>query len=324
MMRFDNKNNNIEVCLFESYLAKYFLENPELFRNLTQKIIAAIERLIELNSDNKGFDRELYAVFTLVSKVHPGITDINALKRSTSLIVFDTFFKFFTENIIMALPFLKQSPLGQHSLFASAKIMRPDRLFSEENRGVIELDDVDEETSCNFGILSIEDTPKDLHNFFEHKHFPSRQLYMPKEDSLMAQWLRERHLPVISGASGGVGKTLSSLSNLVLLSKKECLLLGLLIASSTIALGHHSFFEVMFPLSFHTGELEDKPSLLEYYEQVIPEEIRCLESYKEHIRNTGGFIVGLPIIMDELNYSFKRLYLSLSDKEDVSKSLHNA
>lgn len=104
----------------------------------------------------------------------------------------------------------------------------------------------------------------------------------------MAQWLRERYLPVISGASGGIGNTVSKINSLIELSKKEYQLLGLLVASSTIALGHHSFFEVLRPLSFFLGNLEDKSNLLEFYEQVIPEDIKHSPSYIAHIKSDNG------------------------------------
>ncbi|OCH99468.1 hypothetical protein A8135_07235 [Legionella jamestowniensis] len=51
-MTFDHKNNCIEVCLFESYLAKYFIEHPEIFEPLISKILTAFEQVIARKSNN--------------------------------------------------------------------------------------------------------------------------------------------------------------------------------------------------------------------------------------------------------------------------------
>ncbi|ASQ47389.1 hypothetical protein [Legionella clemsonensis] len=311
-MIFDDKNNIIEVGLFESYLAKYFIEHPEIFKPLIDKILNAIEQVIISNSENYLFNRMLFSTFSTLIEEHPHISDMNAVKQSNSLVVFNTLCKFFTEGV-MSLPSLKLpnieleysiqppslSALAQQSLFKSKQFgeaqfldkMRPDYLFSDKNRGVVAVDDFDSEIKTrNLGILSPTDTPNDLKDYFLSSHFPSRQYYSPKEDSLMALWLRKHYLPVISGASGGIGKIISKISSLLVLSKKEYQLLGILIASATIALGHHSFFEVLRPLSFIIGELEEKNNLLEFYEQVIPEEVRRLPSYKAHVENYFGLI----------------------------------
>ena len=316
-MSLDDKNNIIEVCLFESYLAKYFIEHPEPFQSLMSKILDAIEEVIRYNADNPSFDRMLFAMFSIISQEHPDIKSMAALKQSKSIVVFDSFCKYFTEMIMcnssVELPKMGAEsptsipPLAQYSLFKSQQLgekqllekMRPTALFSEANRGVIELDDIDHgEETLALGILSPTDTPDNLKKYFGCSHEPSRQYYKPKEDSLMAKWLRQHHLPVISGASGGIGKTLSKLNALIVLSTMENQLLGILIASSTIALGHHSFFEVIKPLSFVTEGLEEKDHLLAFYEQAIPEEIKRLPTYQAHIESHSGlieeFIFGTP------------------------------
>ncbi|MCC5792830.1 MAG: hypothetical protein JJT82_09535 [Legionellaceae bacterium] len=144
------------------------------------------------------------------------------------------------------------------------------------------------DTTCNLGILANPDFPPDLSGKLTFENHPARQYYEPREDSQMAQWLRAHYLPIISGASGGVGKTLSGLATFIELSAQELRFLGLLIASSTIALGHHSFFEVMRPLSFVTAPIEEKKSLLEFYEQMLPAEVLELASYQEHINGPYG------------------------------------
>ncbi|BCA95885.1 hypothetical protein TUM19329_22460 [Legionella antarctica] len=90
-----------------------------------------------------------------------------------------------------------------------------------------------------------------------------------------------------------------------MLSKIEYQLLGILVASSTISLGHHSFFEVLRPLSFFIGELEEKSNLLEFYEQTIPEDIRLLPSYKSHIENYSKLIDEVIFDNPKIENSFK-------------------
>lgn len=311
-MTFDDKHNIVEVCLFESHLAKYFIEHPEFFQPLIKKILDAIEQVININSDKSAFSRLLFSVFSTISEEYPHVTDMSTLKNSNSLIIFDTFCKYFTERAMsissIKLPEMESksamqvpslSALAQHSLFKSSEFgqkllldkLRPASLYLDKNRGVIETDSSDSETETHdLGILSSLDTPDSLKSFFKLPHYPSRQYYKPKEDSSMTQWLREHSLPAISGASGGIGKTISKINSFVVLSPIEYQLLGILIASSTIALGHHSFFEVMRPLSFFTGELKSKCNLLAFYEQAIPEEVKCSASYKEHIETYAGLI----------------------------------
>lgn len=324
-MTFDDKSNSIEVCLFESYLAKYFIEHPEIFQPLMNKILEAIEQVIAINSEDSMFNRILFTVFSQLLEECPEIKDMDALKESKSLVALDTFCKYFTERV-MSLPSIKLpeielensinisslSTLTQHSLFKSKQCgetiflekIRPAYLFSIKNRGVIEIDCSENEETRNLGILSSKDTPDNLKDYFLLPHFPSRQYYKPKEDSMMALWLREHSLPVISGASGGIGKTVTKINSFVMLSKIEYQLLGILVASSTIALGHHSFFEVIRPLSFFTGDLKEKSNLLEFYEQAIPEEVRLLPSYKEHIKAHFELIEEVVLDSPKAEYTY--------------------
>lgn len=299
------KNNILNVCLFESFLAKYFLEHPEIFTELLDKIYNAIESFIELNANNTEFDRCCFSIFSLMSKQDSSINDFNAVKQSRSLIVADTFLKYFIERT-SACSKLNFLPLNNtvhavvHTgLFKQAKFntevllnkMRPEFLFSEKNRGVFELELVDESATRTIGLLAAEDVPAELTNYLTFDNYPSSQLYTPNEDSWMAKWMRAHHLPIISGASGGVGKTLSGLAKLVDLSPHEFTMLGLLIATSTIALGHHSFFEVMYPLSLLSDCIKEQTDLLAFYEQVLPDEVKQLNSYKLHRDSMHGAIL---------------------------------
>ncbi|WP_428413851.1 hypothetical protein [Legionella sp.] len=310
-MTFDDKNNIIDVCIFESFLAKYFLEHPEVFDALFDKIYTGLDALILANEENKDFERRLFMSLSAVMQDYPTITDLQALKESNSVLVWDTFLKFFTE-LTMSMKGLHYPPLqpvnslkplnalAHYGLFSNDPVqsqklilekMRPDHLFSDAERGCTDVENAQAKPSFNLGILSESmktAVPEKLVNYLKFANYPSKQIYAPKEDSEMADWLRDRYLPVISGASGSIGKIVSAMSPLCLFSPEEYKLLGLLIASATVALGHHSFFEVLRPLSFMTGFIEEQSTLLAFYEQAIPQEIKALESYKEHINGPDG------------------------------------
>ncbi|MFJ1268259.1 hypothetical protein ACD661_06800 [Legionella lytica] len=321
-MTFDDKNNIVEVCIFESFLAKYFLEHSEVFSELYNKIYEAIENLRKINEKNEDFERKLYMSLSPLIRDYPAITDLTALKESGGVLVWDTFLKYFTE-IIMSMegllypelqlenPVTPHNALAQYGLFSSNPVqvqklilekIRPDYLFTDAERGCMEVKKALAKPSFNLGILfenKMTVIPESLVNYLKFANYPSKQIYAPKEDSEMADWLREHYLPVISGASGSIGKIVSALSTLCIFSSEEYKLLGLLVASATVALGHHSFFEVLRPLSFMTGFIEEQSTLLEFYEQAIPPEIKALASYKEHINGPEGALLIQDMGFDE-------------------------
>ncbi|WP_298628377.1 hypothetical protein [uncultured Legionella sp.] len=313
-MKFDDKNNIVEVCLFESFLAKYFIDNSDIFNPLLDRIATAIESFITKHENNEKFDRLYFTIFS--SMIEYKLQDFNAVKASRCLITWDTFLKYFMELLINEERFIssehpasffkKKAP----SLSEMRAKMRPQYLFSEEHRGVKELKSSCRYKSHNMGILSISDTPPELINLLKFKNTSSRGFYEANEESNTANWLREHYLPVISGVSGGIGLTVAGLTSLMSLSSRDYQLLGLLVASSTIALGHHSFFEVLKPLSFINGDLEEKDTLLEFYEQVIPEDIKMLESYKTHMSGTHG-----AVLLEECDFEY-----DLSEDDSISLS----
>lgn len=314
-MKFDNKNNIIEVCQFESFLAKYFVENPQHFAPLITKILDKLEFIISINSDTENFDRELFSIFSILALTDSSIQDLNALRRSSSIIAFSSFLKYFTENImsLLDIKLSKQSNKEQAKTAALPKSLffnqpkptllelRPDAFFSEENRGVTELDEDNPQIAVrHLGILAPQDTPEELQNYFMKPHEPSYQFYAPKENANMAIWLRQRYLPVITGASGGIGKMVCQLTRLMSFNLEEYQLLGILVAASTIAHGHHSFFEVIKPLSSISEPLQDTDNLFDFYQQTIPLSIRKSVTYQQYAASQHG--KSLIIELADKNY----------------------
>ena len=104
----------------------------------------------------------------------------------------------------------------------------------------------------------------------------------------MAQWMRVNHVPIISGCSGSIGKILSMLNDMMLLSSDDIQMLTLLVSVSSIALGHHSFFEVLKPLDPTILKLKIHSNLYDFYKQVIPSSILSSDLYQAFINSENG------------------------------------
>lgn len=309
----DKRGNAINVCLFESYLAKFCLENSIFFEPLYQKIFSEIDNLIEDNKNNGVFPRRFFSCESSVKSQYHHINDYQDVKKSKSLPIYDTFLKFLcevvldkTDNLI-----LSQTPtpnnttsLAQSSgfmLFGSppktvksiGKFIRDDIMFKPSERGCIEVDNIEdiEDKACltnKLGILQPDDTPSELQNYFQ-EHFSAQFVYKTKEDSFVAKWLRQHHLPIISGTSGSAEKIFSQLSRFIELNQIEASQLFLTMAACMVALGHHSFFEVMLVADKVGLKLEAQDTLLDFYLQCIPQTIQNSQPFKSFIDGpTGG------------------------------------
>ncbi|KTD21033.1 hypothetical protein [Legionella londiniensis] len=306
-MPVDIKGNHKEVCLFESYLAKFFLENSHYFEDLFKKIFPAIDTLLDSNKENQSFKRRFFLCESQVFSEHKSAGDYSKIKTSKSLIIYDTFLKFFCETVLKNnedyyLPLLKSSNVKQSlpfTLFGQSpktvdsleKYIREDIIFKPSERGAVETEDGDDFVSSKLGILLPEDTPFELRNYFD-EHFCAQMSYRANEKSHVAKWLRNHFLPIISGTSGSAETVFSQLSKVVKLSQEEAARLFLALTASTVALGHHSFFEVMLVADKVGLKLEEKPTLLEFYLQCIPEDIQQSLEFQKFIKSdTGGELI---------------------------------
>ena len=298
----DNKNNVVVVTLFETYLAKFVLENPRFYKDIYCTIFDGISRYIadlkqrcDENQTIKAlpldkqrpfdFSRKLFAIFSQVNSSYPEHSSLEQLKINFNLQPSDFFIKLVADELLSTKEPLKVDVvLAQGAscrFFAAATGNRspynPSRcpeLFAKKNRGVVSISadfegGFEEETTRTIGIVANEFAPKELHNYFAEPVYSARFYYQPNEASVVARWLHERHLPVISGSSGSTEILFSRVLPLVDLSLEETKILIFAQACSMIANGHHSFFEAML-VAYHFGHtIADKDTLQEFYLQFI-------------------------------------------------------
>lgn len=305
----DEKNNYVVVTLFETYLARFILENPRFYKDIYCKLIDRIHSLVEENPKTnkilsgflqdkpKDFDlsRYMFMVFSRINSSYPGHESIELLKSNFYLLAANYFIKIIADELLNP---IKQptkmacdSPFAQASRFAGffsppssgyrspSNPARCAQLFDESNRGVvlIEVDNEDmvaeEDSTLDIGIVSRQWVSSELSDYFDEPVYSARFNYQPKESSYVAQWLRRRHLPVISGASGSTEMLFTRVLPLLVLSAEEQKMLLFSQACSMVANGHHSLFEAMIVAEYFGQELCDTQSLLEFYLQCIPEQI---------------------------------------------------
>lgn len=362
----DKRSNDVEVCLFESYLAKFFMGEPSYSVALFAKIFSAIDNVIRLNQSNKMFDRHLFSTISIMQQEYGTQFDYNDIKQSQHIMLKLSFLKNFSERVlplavfkkggsvrlgaahnhesprsssetVQAIPSLHQ--LASLSLFKTPslgknqlrKYIRDSIIFKPKERGThcntrelgqslttifaekeADADDCsagdgDNLWTKNFGIVLPEHCPLDLQDYFETAHYSAQFEHSPLETSRVAQWLRSRYLPVVAGASGSAEILLTSLSSLVYLDRKEIQLLFLMLSTSMIALGNHSFFEVMLVANHCGFEIKATQSLLELYLQCIPANIKRSEAFIAFLLSDKG----APLIK---GYDFSAEYAAISLK----------
>ena len=294
----DSKGNLIQVTIFESYLSKYLIENPEYFESIYQRIFSAIQEIELFNKNNRFFDRTLFSILSLLQDKYPGYNDINSLKDKFDLMPSNYFIKLFCDYILnktqfhLMLPYSQRdcgvaslSALCKQTLFKDAKgfnkihtHLRIPALFDENKRGATILNSKTVKTR-KLGITTLENTPENLLLYFQKKYEPSQYIYQPNRDSNVGKWLSLHNLPVISGTSGGACDSLSWLFSIMDFSHKEIKLLLVSFAAALIAEGHHSYFEIMILLDRFGYKIKSAKNLFELYEQTLPESIVRSSSY---------------------------------------------
>ncbi len=326
----DDKNNVVVTTLFESYLARFVLENPRFYKDIYCKVFDAISRYItelikkfdenqaikELPLDKKrslDLSRKLFAIFSQVDSYCPDHSSFDMLTGHFTLQSADYFIKLVADELLPINDPLKndfiltqQSPARFFSAASGSRSpYNPTRcplLFAEKNRGVIpiaaEAEDELEEETRTIGIVAKEFVPRALENYFDKPVCCARFYYLPNEASLVARWLRERHLPVISGSSGSTEILFSRILPLVNLSPAETTMLVFAQACNMIANGHHSFFEAMLVAEHFGHTLVDKNTLLEFYLQCVPEVVRIDPQFIEYINSDDikPLLHGMPLL----------------------------
>ena len=308
----DEKNNNVAVTLFETYLSKFMLEHPEFYQQIYFKLFDSIDHFVSNNPEKNetikafmqvappGFSlpRYMYSVFSRVELSYSGYSSFEQLKVNFNLQPADYFIKIIADELLKTRTkqitlnssncsaFFVPSYSGTRSPFNN---QRCPELFDDANRGVspaLSTDGAEDEEDLDnrdIGIVSTRYTPFELQNYFKQSTNGARFNYQPKEDSYVAQWLRARNLPVISGSSGSTEMLFTRILPLVSLTYEETRILIFTQACSMLANGHHSLFEAMLVAQHFCHKLDDKETLLEFYLQCIPESILASPQFVEFL-----------------------------------------
>lgn len=96
----DEKDNYIEVTLFESYLSLFIVNHPEFYRDIYFKLFDAIETFIKANRNCKQADYCLKNIFSDLDRQWPGCNSFANLKKNFSLPAADTCIKFCAEAFL--------------------------------------------------------------------------------------------------------------------------------------------------------------------------------------------------------------------------------
>lgn len=296
--QYDERNNLIAATLFETYLAKFILEHPHYYQEVYFKVFDTIQNylsadplknpklkfFLESQSARYDFQRHQYTLFSKLTESFKEQTSFDTLRTHFNLLSANHFIKLILDEFLPDETILKNTLPNIYSFqFFSASTPRrspnnPNRstlLFSPENRGANEID-YDEEPGKThaIGIVSPRFLPNALKHYFDSAIDSTRDLFSPNEDSYVAMWLRERNLPLMTGASGSTEALISRLFPMCALSEDEKKLLIFAQACAMVANGFHSFFEAMIVLD-HLGQgLDDTATLLDYYLQCVPDVIR--------------------------------------------------
>lgn len=288
----DSKNNLISVCLFESYFAKETIEHQDIFKDSYLKLLDALENFLRGEGENKlllneilkhkpkrfNLDREVFSSFSCLNQQFPGYNSFQSIKQNFSLSASNYLIKLIADHILKLPEQLAASNSffsGQYNLRSPYSPLRVAELFHESNRGVTEID-CDLVSSKSLGIVEEQYQPNNLQDYYEHEIYPSMYLYEPKEDSYVAEWLRKRNLPIISGSSGSTELLFSYVFPLANLSKDEKKLIIFAQAMDMVAHGHHSLFEALIVAEHFKLDacLSGDVDLLSYYLHWVPQGVK--------------------------------------------------
>lgn len=332
----DKKGNLVNVCLFESYLARHVLSQTSNYQELCLKILTQIENffkpgenenypyLKEIASDDPrlSLDRRVFSLFTTLSQKYPGYDSLDSIKNNFSLSVFLYFLKLMADRLLKRqysdpdLGFFKRSPYSPE---------RPVELFSEKNRGVTVLGLDEEVSSQALGIMDDEYCPEDLQFFYETPGCPAKYYYMPDEQSSVATWLRERCLPIISGASGSTELLFARILPLLRLPLKEQEILFFIQAMDMVAQGHHSFFEsALVAEHFHLKRSASVPiALIDFYLDWVPDTLKSQPSFHAFMSEKGSLLASYMINLPQPANIEEQALMEGSFYSDSTKTVNN-
>ncbi len=312
----DERNNIVSITLFESYLAKFTLDNQSHAKVFYQKLLVGIEKyfqdpksnealqqFIQNKTKNYSLERHLFNVFSQVS-IYPGQDSFKNMINNFHLPAADYLIKLIAEEFLGPLESLQEqkcgffeSKTGRRSPYQAS---RNPSLFNEINRGVVPVsenkdgEDEAEFSTCAIGIVSEKYRTHDLDGYFAKPIYPAGLNYWPNEDSFVAKWLRDKHCPVIAGSSGSTEMLISRVFPIIpQLTKEEKQTIVFAQACNMVAHGHHSFFESMLVADTVVFNLSPQKTLKEHYLQCIPNWIKDSQLFQNFLLSEP--IASLPL-----------------------------
>lgn len=289
----DSKGNIIDVTLFESYLSRFVLEHPQFYQAIYIKLLTAIEEFISQNRHDRPAQRFIDGMFYDLHARFKHARSFTDLRNHFNLIATKICIKKCCDYLLEykeqdLLP-IKPAPAtlfarSYQALYSNPKQgmnklykhLRAKELFRGANRGVKINEKPEPDINIlnrNLGIVERTYLPPDLTDYFDAPNNSAGLEYVPDYSGQVANWLQDRHLPVISGSSGSIEQLFSRLLPLVQLSKTEIRMLLLAHSAGMVAMGHHSFFECMLVADRFGFKLKETETLLEFYLQIIPEAV---------------------------------------------------
>lgn len=302
MFRFDNCENHIETCLFESYLSKFIIENPKFYVDVFAKINLSVQRFIEVNTASKksepyGFERLLYSVFSEFSKTFPKFTCMDDVLKTFNVEAHVEFHKFFFETMFKLSDKFPPHPNTKSTLSQIIqtnlkndpgqikqlkRYLRPKRLFSTLARSRDESESTQEKTT-KLGIAQPKDTPKELLYYYDTPFVPASSVYTRNVNGAFSKWLSAKNLPFIAGPSGTIEIVFSSIIQLDSYTPDELKRYFMAIAAAMVSRGHHSLAESLCVAQLLGFSFRDCSSRKEFYEQFLPKKLLESSEYNSFI-----------------------------------------
>ena len=274
----DKYGNDRRRSLFETALAKAIIENESklIFSKINKAIIRCIQEnpllskhmmhdsfairwdliedeLIDAKCSN---ETALESFIELLKKEPLDIPDCLSLHR----IFFERHFspELISQPVSYPIPktsFLKLGFFCQSILQKSMNTeqnkmyddllsyLMPDSQFSEKNRGRREIGI--EKKSHDFGILEEKDMPSWAKNWHKRNIYPAKEVYRQDPSSSIVESYKKNNIPFIAGPSGTTAYCLLGVLFLLPITNAQLKEYVNLLAAGMIALGHHSFYDVM-------------------------------------------------------------------------------
>lgn len=306
--KLDKNGNYISVTLFESYLSKCLVELPEkYFKPVFVKLLMGVKEVIELNRHDRGFDRLVFVVDSLMYQRFKDYKGLVNLIELFDVFMASEYLKIFSDSILKngkiqhypkeepshGLPSLKSlcklsmfKDLASKQSFQS--FLKPDALFLERNRGAILKSKVSKIRTRKLGVCTIANTPSELLHYFPHEEQPAQLDFVPDRKSNVGRWLMQLNLPIISGTSGSARDFLELSFSFAFLNREETQLMMVALAAVMVAKGHHSYFEVMIMMDRTGCKLKLTDDLYSFYEQTIPQSILESEEFQAFKESKSG------------------------------------